>query len=53
MLILLNPNSIVNDWIIAPANLPDGTFSIVETYLKSNNAGKASKEGKVYCCQSI
>ena len=46
MVTLPNPTSIVDDWIAAPTNLPDTTFSHVENYLKTNDAGKAFQGGR-------
>lgn len=46
MLTLPNPLKLVDDWIIAPANLPDTTHSNVEAYLKETDAGKAYTGGK-------
>lgn len=43
MLTLPNPLKLRDDWIIAPANLPETTFSNIDSYLKSNEAGKAYK----------
>ena len=46
MLTLPNPDLIENDWIVAPVNLPDTTFTQVESYLKNCDAGKAFQGGK-------
>ena len=46
MVTLPNPLSLKDDWYVAPANLPNTTYSYVDKYLKDNNAGKAFKGGK-------
>ena len=48
MVHLPNPQNILDDWIVAPANLPDTTFSAVEEYLMNSDAGKAFRGEKAF-----
>ena len=46
MVMLPNPETLKEDWIEAPSNLPDTLFENVKNYLDINKAGKAFKGGK-------
>lgn len=43
---LPDPNRIADNWVFAPALLPDTLYTNVDNYLKENNAGKAFAGGK-------
>ena len=43
---LPDPNRIADNWVFAPALLPDTLYTNVDNYLKQNDAGKAFAGGK-------